>query len=154
MTIQYYLRDENQQAVQADFAQMLLGRQLTQRATNTIRLLLDDLKALPTPNTATYELLHRVSITLYSIETRKNTWKEDLNIGQTLRYLDLYYFLSRLNMLNHYLLLSKLAQVDAGIDINKETSLHHFFEVLPTESPLIFIAQKIFELYINEDTNI
>lgn len=153
MTIQHYLRDENQRAVQADFAKMLLERQLPQRASNTIRLLLDDLKALPTPNTTIYELLHRVSSTLYSIETRKNTWKEDLNIGPTLRYLDLYYFSSRLSMLNHYLLLSKLAQVDAGIDIDKETNLQHFFEVSPTESPLIFVAQKVFELYTNEASN-
>lgn len=150
MTIQHYLRDENQQAVQADFAQMLLGRQLLQRATNTIRLLLDDLKESPKPNTTTYELLHRASSIEYSIEARKNTWREDLNIGHTLRYLDLYYFSSRLVMLNHYLLLSKLGQVDAGIEMDKEANLYRFFEVSPVESPFIFIAQKIFELYTNE----
>lgn len=149
LQVDHYL--ENEHDGTADFIEILMHRQLSQRAANAARTLSDDLIKTPVKSAETYALLFKASKLSYYIESYKNTWKEDLHIGQTLRYLDLYYFATRLELLNHYLLLSKLARVDAGIDLDKEKQIVHFFELTREEAPIIFITQRIFELYTSPE---
>lgn len=148
---EHYFREENHLAAQTDFGQILKDRRLVQRAFNQVRAVLDDLKQDMFKNAQDYDRLYKASILAYSIETEKNTWKEDFNIGKTLRFLDLYYYGSRLTLLNHYLLLSKFARVNHEIDLPKEKQIDLLFEVAAEESPSIFVARKIFNLYSEGD---
>lgn len=145
LLVQRYLGEENQSNAQADFAIILENRQLLQRAKQVAWLLLDELKKYKVKNINYYDLIKKISYICYTIETSKNTWREDLNIGQTLRYLDLHYSSTRLRLLNHFLLVAGMAQVDAGINIDKEINVNKYLEVIEEESPSIYINKKIFE---------
>lgn len=148
LLVQRYLGEENQNNAQADFAGILQNRQLFQRAKQVAWLLLDELKKHEKKDMNSYDLLRKTSYICHEIEAYKNTWREDLNIGQTLRYLDFHYSSARLRLLNHYLLVADVAQVDAGVNIDKEIITNKYIKIFEEESPSIYIAQKIFEFQI------
>lgn len=154
LVTEYYLREDNQPSVQTDYAQILMDRSLIQRSANQVRVVLEELEQSPIKNAQLYDRLYKGLILSYSIETERNTWKEDLNIGKALRFLDLYYFASRLNLLNHFLLLRKYARVNSQIDLAREKMIEHLFVITPEESPVVFIARKIFNLYSDGNTSL
>jgi hypothetical protein len=146
---EYYFRDENEPATQVDFTQILIERKLIRKATNLANSLTETLHQKKEVQTKDYLLSYRVSNLIYLLEAQKNTWRKDLNIKETLRHLDLYYFSSRTTLINHYLLLSIVAKVETGINIEKEQLLQELIGINIEESPTIFLSQKIFDLFSN-----
>jgi hypothetical protein len=144
---EHYFSESQEQAAQVDFVQILKDRKLTKKAANLANTVADTLLQKKSSNAKDFNLSYRVSYLMYELEAQKNTWRKDLNIKETLRHLDLYYFSSRLNLINHYLLISQLSKIEAGINLEKETQLQKLIGAQVEESPTVFLAQKIFELY-------
>lgn len=151
---QRYFGEKNWQNAQADYAEELRDRRLLERAEQTTQVLLHDLAEEKAKDIETYARLHRVSALLHGIKSHKNTWREDLNIGQTLHYLDLYHFANRLRLLNHYLVLNGISKIDSNIDIEKERYLCSFWKIEQKEHPSIYILKNIFELYTTKEISV
>lgn len=147
-----YITEDNEVDLQIDFAQILVDKGLSHRALNIIGATYEDLKA--GSDTNSHKQRYKLSILEYEINMQRNRWKDDLNIIQTLRHLDLYYFSARINLLNHYLLLSKRAKFDSPIDLEAELKIHQLLNIVPDESPSLFISLKIFQLYINQKPDV
>lgn len=147
-----YITEDNDVDLQIDFARVLVNKGLHNKALNIIGTTYEDIKA--DSDTDSHKRRYKLSILEYEINMQRNRWKDDLNITQTLRYLDLYYFSARINLLNHYLLLSKRAKFDSPIDVEAELKMHQLLNIAPDESPSLFISLKIFQLYINEKPDI
>jgi hypothetical protein len=146
LLLERYLGQEQQQQ-QLDFAQLLTDRGLTQRAAQQLTALQSSLDKITSKTLEDEALAHRTALMSYKLEARKNTWRKDLNIQQALRSQDVHFLAGRINLLTHYLLLSKLAKVDVGIDLERERQLFDLLDIREEESSSIFIARKIFDLY-------
>ncbi len=145
--VEDYLREENQPNAQADFAKSLLRRRLNKRASNVAQSLQSSIEKMEAKSAADFDLLFRLSSLHRGLDSQQNTWKKDLRIGESLRYLDLHFIANRIGLLNQYLLLSKLARMELSIDIEREQALLAAVDVGAEESPAIFIGKKIFEMF-------
>lgn len=151
---QRYLSEENWQNTQADFIEILQERGLDERAEQVVRPLLHDLMQEKIKNADLYFKIYKIYSLYYTIKAQRNTWREDLHIGQTLRYLGLYYFDNRLRLLNHYLVLNNIGKVNAGINIEKEIEILNLYNINNEESPSTHVLKKIFELFCIKDRSI
>jgi hypothetical protein len=143
-----YFSETNDLNVQVDFASILFERQLHRKATNLIQNIETEIQKKTPFSVHDYSNLYRISGLAREMASEKNTWKKDLNIKETLRFLDLYFLSSRLPLLNHYLLLRTVSKVEIGLEMEKEMELIQLANVQLEESPTIYILQKIFELYL------
>jgi hypothetical protein len=91
--------------------------------------------------------LYNLSRLEYQVESRKNTWRKDLNIRQMLRSQDLHFLADRINILLHFLMLSKISKVEPHINLSAERAKIEDFEVSIEESLDVFVAKRIFDLY-------
>ena len=144
---EYNLRPENEYSNQVDFATILHKKGLNHKATALTSTILDELNSKMDKTDKSYADQFNASDLKHVLETENNQWKDDLSIGMSLRYLDLYYYANRLRLLNHYLLISLHSKVVINIDIEKEKSMFHLFKIEADEAPSVFVAQKVFELY-------
>ncbi len=146
LVIENYLRKENGTAVQLEYAEVLKSRGLLPKSAQVIQQALTELKAEPIKTADQYGLLFEASSFVYSMASQYNKWKDDLKITETLQYLDLYYSLHKLNLLNHYLLLSRISRLDTGTieDIAPHAVLLPHISV--DDDPNVFIAYKIYLL--------
>jgi hypothetical protein len=149
---EYYFDLENTEISQLDFIKILMERKASAKAVNLASAVSEELKLKEYLSTENLLLSYRVSYLLYELEAQNNTWRKDLNIKETLRNLDLFYFSSRTNLINHSLLLNKMSKIDAGINLDNEHLLQAYINIKIEESPTIFLAQKTFELYSNTPT--
>ncbi len=146
LVIEHYLREENSTSVQLDYAQVLKSRELISKSTQILNQTLSKLKEEPIKTVEQYGLLFQAAHLVYNGAAKQSRWKDDLKIIETLGYLDQYYSLHKLNLLNHYLLISRISRLNPGHtkDINPNAVL--FPDIQIKDDPNIFIAYKIYLL--------
>lgn len=154
LLIERYLTEDNYHNAQNDFCKILVNKNLSHRAANLLKGNIRDMENITIKNAGYYKSLYEASALQYSLQSTKHTWTQDLNTGEALRVLDLYYYASRLTMVNHQLLLRKIGRIEPSFDLEKEKETSQFFNIKLNESPVIYIAQKIFELYATETLTI
>jgi hypothetical protein len=142
-----YFREEQEKQAQLDFAKILVERNLLQRADIQIKALKGAIEAKVSKTNEEMAILYNAARLEHQVESRKNTWRKDLNIHKILHFQDLYFFTDRINFLLHFLVLNKFSKVDSSIDLVRERVKIKDFQVSLEDSLDLFIAKQIFELY-------
>jgi hypothetical protein len=141
---QYYFREKNGFGRQLDWSIVLKDRGI--QAWNM--QVLTKLKRTPPPqfDRDIYHDLFRLEVEVCGEATSLNLLKGDLNVPQALQSLDLYYHISRLELLNHYLLQRRVTNLN-----HSQTEPFPWSNIpIPSQylesSPVLLISHKISQL--------
>jgi hypothetical protein len=82
LLIENYLKVENSLTCHVDFIQILMERNLTQKAVNLASSIEDTLNSKEVLSTQSFNLRYRVSYLMYEMAAQNSTWSKDLNIKE------------------------------------------------------------------------
>lgn len=145
-----YLDEKNSLNMQLDYAEILKSRDILAKANSVAHQTLEEIEKIRFKSGRDYGKAFEASLTIYSLATHKNRLKDDLQIANTLKYLELYYTLSKLDLVNHYLLINKFSKLESAEQIPFINTSITLPEVDVEEAPTIIIAYKIYQLLSNE----
>lgn len=147
LLIESYMSESNILQQQLDLSNILRNRGLLSKATQTLEQAFKLLEQIKTKGTRYFGKLYEAASTARHLATYNITWKNDLHIAATLDYLDKYYYASKFDLINQYLLLgksSRLEQKKSQQDI-VDTSIQ-----LPDNKlknvPYLLISEKIYQM--------
>ena len=141
-----YFRAENEFTQTLDFAEIIRMKGLKVRYQQSLSRLKKMQEDFPWDN-ATY--LHRQFLledAIHDDACFHNLVKGDLNVPNTLQYLDRYYQINRLELLNRFLLQQKVANLEVPESIRMLIEESHLPDRYLEESPAIRINNEIFKL--------
>lgn len=144
---EYYFKDEQQNQMNLDFAQILREKGMVQKASALITSTEKNVSEKKLKSTEDYQLLYRASALEHVLETQKSKLSND--VSKTLNYLDLSYLSNRFVILNYHLHKSKIEK-NESINLENEHERLKHFHIKFEEIPDLELAQKIFYLYSKE----
>lgn len=97
-----------------------------------------------------YHQLFKVELEIFGRATANNHLKGDLNVPQTLKALDLYYHIARLELLNHYLLQLRVTKLGLPHPENFPWFKVDIPPAYLEDAPVLKIAHKITELLLQD----
>lgn len=143
-TVERYLDDSNTLEMQLDYAEILQRKGILSKASYVVNHTLEEIKNQSFLSTKGYGIAFDAAYLAYSLATHKNKQKNDLEINQALKYLEFYYVINKLELINHYLLLNKFSRVEINLDTNYFGTGIHIPITEASEAPVIYIAHKIY----------
>jgi hypothetical protein len=147
LLIESYMREENAIKQQLDLTDILRNRGLLPKATQTLEQVFKLLEQDTMKGTHYFGKVYEAALMARTLATYNTTWKTDLHIAATLEHLDEYYYASKFDLINHYLVLTKTSRLDTGNSQQKivDTSIQ-----LPDtnikEAPYLLISEKIYQM--------
>ena len=153
LQIQYYFSEQNEFQQQFDLAKIALKRGLEKRYVQSISKLQ---KQIPPVDASDRQNLYQhflLEYEFHDLDSIHNQLKGDLNVPSVLFSLEIYLWLTRLELINRLLLQRKVAKIELSniesmiLDIDKLPAL--YLEA----SPLIQVNYKVFSLLIKSDLN-
>ncbi len=112
LLIQYYFRPENEVQTQMDLINILEIRGLESRKVQTMQKLARQQQSVLQRQSDYYLHQSRLERLVHDHQSKYNIAKDDLNIPNVVENLDIFHHLSRLEMLNRFLLQQRLAQLE------------------------------------------
>lgn len=150
LSVQHYLRPDNEFQQLLDFAEVIRSRDLAARYQQTLAKLRKILDEVNTANKHFYHRQFQFEFEIHDHECLHNQVRGDLNVPNTAQALELYYHLNRLELLNRFLLQQKVARLDTPGVLQE---IFEDFEVPDRyleASPIIKINHEIFRLLRKE----
>ncbi|MBL7775147.1 MAG: hypothetical protein JNK89_04045, partial [Saprospiraceae bacterium] len=112
LLIQYYFRPENDVQIQLDLINILEARGLESKKVQALQKLSRQQQAVRQRQPAYYLHQSKLELLVHEHESKYNPARGDLNIPNVVQNLDIFHHLSRLEMLNRFLLQQRLAQLE------------------------------------------
>lgn len=111
LLVQNYYREDNDFAQNFDFSEIVRSRNLETRFRHMLAKIQRSQADSPWKNEQYYHRQFVLEYAIFEHECLHNQARGDLNIPEALRALDEHYYINRLNLLNHFLLQQKVANV-------------------------------------------
>ncbi len=143
---QRYFREENEFHQILDFSEIIRSLGLNNRFQQILPRLSKIQSDSLYHNSQYYHRQFLLEFIKYDEESIRNQAKGDLNIPQTIRVLELDYYLNRLVLLNQFLLQQKIAHLNVPEIISLLIEENHIPARYLGESPSIKINQEVFNL--------
>ncbi len=143
---QRYFREENEFHQILDFSEIIRSLGLNNRFQQILPRLSKIQSDSLYHNSQYYHRQFLLEFIKYDEESIRNQAKGDLNIPQTIRVLELDYYLNRLVLLNQFLLQQKIAHLNVPEIISLLIEDNHIPARYLGESPSIKINQEVFNL--------
>jgi hypothetical protein len=149
LLIESYMSEENALQQQLDLSDILRNRGLHPKATQTLEQAFKLLEQDKMKGTSHYGKVYEAALMARTLASYNTTWKTDLHIAATLEHLDEYYYASKFDLINHYLLLAKASRLEHGKGQKgiMDTSIQ-----LPDTTiknvPYLLISEKIYQMLI------
>lgn len=139
----HYSRPENEFAQLFDWAQILRERKLEQRYQQALNRVTKLQEELPYRENEFYYQRFLLEYEIHDWQSLNNRKKGDLNIPNTLHHLDIYYYLNRLELLNRFLLQSKVTYLEIPETLAFALEETHIPERYLQESCVLLITYEI-----------
>lgn len=149
LLIESYMREENAIKQQLDLTDILRNRGLLPKATQTLEQVFKLLEQDTMKGTHYFGKVYEAALMARNLATYNTTWKTDLHIAATLEHLDEYYYASKFDLINHYLVLTKASRLETG---NSQQKMVDTSSQLPNtnikKTPYLLISEKIYQMLI------
>jgi hypothetical protein len=149
LLIETYMREENAVQQQLDLTDILRNRGLLPKATQTLEQVFKLLEQDTMQGTNYFGKVYEAALMARNLATYNITWKTDLHIATTLEHLDEYYYASKFDLVNHYLVLTRSSRFETGKGKKgvMDTSIQ-----LPDTTiknvPYLLISEKIYQMLV------
>jgi len=153
LLVQRYFRAENEFNQLFDFSAEVHERKLPNRYQQTIAKLQKIQEVGPQNSLSFYHRQFLLEFSKFEEETVRNQGKGDLNIPQTIRALQLDYYLNLLILINQYLLQLKIAHIEVPINISHLIEANPMPEFCIEESITVRINHEVFKLLKKQSLN-
>ncbi len=149
-----YFQEANQTRHQLDWTAVLQERNLHHWHQQTLLKLQKTHTKQVAKNTEYFSDQFRIEFAVHQHETNHNRLKGDLNVPQVLQSLDIYYHLTRLELLNLFLLQRKVTNLETSEPMRSAVQSLHMPESSLHESPILLISYRIFQLLQQETISV
>lgn len=154
ISVTHYLRPENEFRQLLDQAMFYRTRALDNRHRNIIERLQTYQHNIRLRDQDFFEREFLLNNEIHAYENMHNQRRGDVHIQKTLRSLDLYYFLSKIELLNRYLLQQKVTRLEMSEEMMQAIRESHLPERYANEHPVLLISYKIFQFLEKQQTDI
>ena len=147
LLIESYMSDANILQQQLDLTDILRNRGLLPKATQTLEQVFKLLEQIRMKGTKYFGKLYEATLMARNLATYNITWKNDLHIVATLEHLDEYYYASKFDLINQYLLLAKSSRLEKA-NSQKEivNTLIHMPDTNIIKTPYLIVSEKIYQM--------
>ncbi len=142
LLIESYMSEENALQQQLDLTDILRNRGLLPKATQTLEQAFKLLEQDTMQGTNYFGKVYEAALMARNLATYNINWKTDLHIAATLEHLDEYYYASKFDLINHYLVLTKTSRLDREKNANFVNLLTQISQLQKGESER---AQRVLE---------
>lgn len=154
ISITRYLRSENEFRQLLDQAIFYRTRALDNRHRNVIERLQTYQHNLKLRDQDFFERDFLLDNEIHSYENLHNQRRGDVHIQKTLQSLDLHYFLSKIELLNRYLLQQKVTRLEMSEEMMQTIRESGLPERFATKHPVLLISYKIFQFLEKQQADI
>jgi hypothetical protein len=149
LLIESYMSEENALQQQLDLTDILRNRGLLPKAAQTLEQVFKLLEQDTMQGTNYFGKVYEAALMARHLATYNTTWKTDLHIAATLEHLEKYYYASKFDLINHYLILTKASRLETG---NSQQEIVDTSIQLPNTNirkiPYFLIYEKINQMLI------
>lgn len=149
LLIESYMSEENTLQQQLDLTDILRERGLLSKATQTLEQVFKLLEQDTLQSTNYFGKVYEAALMARNLATYNINWKTDLHIAATLEHLDEYYYASKFDLVNHYLVLTRTSRLETGKGKKgiMDTSIQ-----LPNTTiknvPYLLISERIYQMLV------